>query len=166
MPALEQTHPDSNAKELFELFFSFKGRVNRAHYWKVIIALFLADVALEYLGPLFARIVGPIAVELFKAAFALAAFFPSLVTIIKRLQDCDLSGWWMFAPVAAIPVLVVGSILHLSSFLMLGWIAFGGLSIWLFVQVGFLRGTVGPNRFGPDPLGEAQPAMQLQPAGD
>ena len=27
------------------------------------------------------------------------------------------------------------------------------ISVWLFVQIGFLRGTGGPNRFGPDPLG-------------
>lgn len=27
------------------------------------------------------------------------------------------------------------------------------VSIWLFVEIGFLRGTEGPNHFGPDPLG-------------
>ncbi len=37
-----------------------------------------------------------------------------------------------------------------------GWFLLIGLiplvSIWLVVELGFLRGTVGPNRFGPDPL--------------
>jgi uncharacterized membrane protein YhaH (DUF805 family) len=25
--------------------------------------------------------------------------------------------------------------------------------LWLFVEIGFLSGTKGPNRYGPDPLG-------------
>jgi uncharacterized membrane protein YhaH (DUF805 family) len=32
-----------------------------------------------------------------------------------------------------------------------GFVAFA-LYIWGFVEMGCLRGTVGPNRFGPDPL--------------
>jgi uncharacterized membrane protein YhaH (DUF805 family) len=34
-------------------------------------------------------------------------------------------------------------ILHLISF---------GITVWAFVEIGCLRGTVGPNRYGPDPL--------------
>ena len=33
-------------------------------------------------------------------------------------------------------------------------IAAAGVSIWLFVEIGLLRGTQGPNRFGPDPGGQ------------
>jgi uncharacterized membrane protein YhaH (DUF805 family) len=29
------------------------------------------------------------------------------------------------------------------------------LMFWLFVEIGFLKGTQGPNRYGPDPLGES-----------
>ena len=36
------------------------------------------------------------------------------------------------------------------------------ISVWLFVEIGFLRGTQGPNRFGPDPLGAARADAQLQ----
>ena len=35
------------------------------------------------------------------------------------------------------------------------------ISLWLFVQIGFLKGTQGPNRFGPDPLGAARDDAQL-----
>jgi uncharacterized membrane protein YhaH (DUF805 family) len=35
--------------------------------------------------------------------------------------------------------------------LILGLGAFA-VSIWALVELGFLRGTSGPNRFGPDPL--------------
>jgi uncharacterized membrane protein YhaH (DUF805 family) len=36
-----------------------------------------------------------------------------------------------------------GIILHLVSF---------AITIWAIVELGFLRGTIGPNRYGPDPL--------------
>ena len=35
------------------------------------------------------------------------------------------------------------------------------ISVWLFVEIGFLKGTEGPNRFGPDPLGAARDDAQL-----
>ena len=36
-------------------------------------------------------------------------------------------------------------------------------AIWLLVETGFLRGTPGPNRFGPDPLGgQGGPHWQQQ----
>jgi uncharacterized membrane protein YhaH (DUF805 family) len=28
-----------------------------------------------------------------------------------------------------------------------------GLSLWALIELGLLKGTQGPNRFGPDPLG-------------
>jgi uncharacterized membrane protein YhaH (DUF805 family) len=27
------------------------------------------------------------------------------------------------------------------------------LGLWILVQAGFLKGTAGPNQYGPDPLG-------------
>jgi uncharacterized membrane protein YhaH (DUF805 family) len=30
------------------------------------------------------------------------------------------------------------------------------LLVWLVIEIGFLRGTRGPNRFGPDPLADSQ----------
>ena len=31
------------------------------------------------------------------------------------------------------------------------------ITVWAIVELGFLRGTLGPNRYGPDPL--APPAL-------
>ena len=45
-----------------------------------------------------------------------------------------------------------GFVLHLVSF---------AITVWAFVELGCLRGTVGPNQYGPDPL---EPAA-LGPAG-
>ena len=46
----------------------------------------------------------------------------------KRWHDNNKSGWWML--IGAIPL----------------------IGIWAFIENGFLRGTVGPNSFGGDPL--------------
>jgi uncharacterized membrane protein YhaH (DUF805 family) len=46
----------------------------------------------------------------------------------KRWHDRDKSAWWML--IGAIPI----------------------IGIWALIENGFLRGTEGPNRFGPDPL--------------
>jgi uncharacterized membrane protein YhaH (DUF805 family) len=46
----------------------------------------------------------------------------------------------------------MGFVLHLVGF---------AITVWAFVELGCLRGTVGPNQYGPDPL---EPAA-LDPAG-
>jgi uncharacterized membrane protein YhaH (DUF805 family) len=60
----------------------------------------------------------------------LLTLWPSLAMYTKRWHDRDKSGWWTLI----ILVPIIGS-------------------IWLLVELGFLRGTDGPNRFGDDPLG-------------
>ena len=60
--------------------------------------------------------------------FALAALYPWIAVGIKRCHDRNRTGW----------------------FLLIGLIPL--VNIWLVVELGFLRGTVGQNRFGPDPL--------------
>ena len=75
--------------------------------------------------------------------------------ITKRLHDRDkAAGWYLVygaAPVAffilfiyfwTVRALVVASLLSVL------WVV--GL-IWAIVELGFLRGTPGPNRFGPEP---------------
>jgi uncharacterized membrane protein YhaH (DUF805 family) len=51
---------------------------------------------------------------------------------VKRYHDRNKSGWWIL--IVFVPVI-------------------GGL--WYFIECGFLRGTPGPNTYGPDPLAAA-----------
>jgi uncharacterized membrane protein YhaH (DUF805 family) len=83
--------------------------------------------------------------------FVVGMWFLTAATV-KRLHDRNKSGWivpffiapglldrlsdWIEAPTAAVFVSAI---------------AFG-LTIWCFVEMLCLRGTRGPNRFGPDPL--------------
>lgn len=60
---------------------------------------------------------------------ALALLYPSLAVGVKRWHDRDKSGWWML--ILLIPL--IGA-------------------IWYLIACGILKGTDGPNRYGPDPL--------------
>jgi uncharacterized membrane protein YhaH (DUF805 family) len=74
-------------------------------------------------------------------------------TSIKRLHDRDRSGWWI-VPFFVLPNFsedlmhwlphsYLRPLLHVA--MLIVW-------IWGLVEMGFLRGTQGTNRFGPDPL--------------
>ncbi len=70
---------------------------------------------------------------------------------VKRLHDRNKSAWWLLI-FYLLPSILEG----------VGKVADGvgiafsfasiGLSIWALVELGFLRGTPGPNDYGPDPL--------------
>jgi uncharacterized membrane protein YhaH (DUF805 family) len=45
-----------------------------------------------------------------------------------------------------------GIVLHVVGF---------AISVWAFVELGCLRGTVGPNQYGPDPLAPSVPASSV-----
>ena len=74
-------------------------------------------------------------------------------TSIKRLHDRDRSGWWMvaFLVVPALLGSLGGRLDESYAADILKLIAFV-LNIWGLVELIFRRGTIGPNRFGPDPL--------------
>ena len=123
------------------LLFSFQGRVNRAKFWLVALGIFVVEVIL------FAAILGGAAMsgdpEKIEAAigpldgvvifvFVVIATWISIAVAVKRYHDRNKSGWWVL--IVLVPVI-------------------GGL--WYLIECGFLRGTPGPNNYGPDPLAAA-----------
>jgi len=75
-------------------------------------------------------------------------------TAIKRLHDRDRSGWWMI-PFSVFPGQYsqfadwLPDVLFLQIALAIGTFV---LCIWGMIELYFLRGSPGPNRFGADPL--------------
>jgi uncharacterized membrane protein YhaH (DUF805 family) len=156
----------------------FEGRINRARYWLAVLiilcSMVFALLSLAVISAFFGIATGPLAIDIVgaSASFDLdpdaavkVALFPQVVTIpmtllfawfyvaasIKRLHDRNKRGWWMIPFVAATGLY--------SQFG--GW--FGGAAffvglpvfiatIWGVVEMCFLKGTSGPNRYGPDPL--------------
>jgi uncharacterized membrane protein YhaH (DUF805 family) len=95
---------------------------------------------------------------------ALGAYVPivyaGVVSAIKRLHDRNKSGWWVVLFYGAPTVIsVIASILDGSlesspqlPMLLLLQVASLVISIWALVELGCRRGTIGHNRYGPDPL--------------
>jgi uncharacterized membrane protein YhaH (DUF805 family) len=103
---------------------------------------------------------------------ALLAWFAGFAVATKRLHDRNKSAWWLLLFYLAPLILAAiayytdpGGIAAFEVRLILG---LAGLSIWIWflVEFGFLRGTAGPNRYGPDPLwiGPAGSAAAGRPA--
>ena len=65
-------------------------------------------------------------IGLFSGIFALLSLIPAIIVHIKRFHDRDKSGWWVL--IGLVPI--IGA-------------------IWLLIELGFFKGTPGPNRFGP-----------------
>jgi uncharacterized membrane protein YhaH (DUF805 family) len=90
---------------------------------------------------------------LYRAIFSSLALWCYAATSIKRLHDRNKSGWW------TIPFFVAPGLYHQFSqrlgestgVLALGLVLFA-VGAWGFLEVALLRGTCGPNRFGPDTL--------------
>jgi uncharacterized membrane protein YhaH (DUF805 family) len=85
----------------------------------------------------------------------------SIAVGVKRLHDRNKSGWYLllfyFLPctLAALSVLI-GAFVEDSTIIatVLALLAFA-LVVWAFIEMGCLRGTVGVNRYGPDPVAPA-----------
>ena len=120
------------------LLFGFQGRVNRAKFWLVALGIFVVEVILfaVILGGAamsgdpeqIAAAMGPVA-SVVILVFVVIATWISIAVAVKRYHDRNKSGWWVL--IVFVPVI-------------------GGL--WYLIECGFLRGTPGPNAYGPDPL--------------
>lgn len=169
---------------LTELLFSFKGRINRKPWWLATIAVGLAASVITGILEALARssgetIVNPVTHELeptgiFGLAIsiiALANLWIAFALSAKRLHDRDRTGWWLIWQLLILILAVILVVVAIAVPKEQGalWYALAGapglaafvISVWLFVQIGFLRGTEGPNRFGPDPLGAMRADAQL-----
>ena len=152
------------------LFFTFRGRINRAKFWLACLIFFGVGILLGLIG----IIAGDSRVfEGFDGLVNLAMFVSGLAVAAKRLHDRDKSAWWLvlfyFSPAVFIAIAggimwgaagAVGMTAYVALLLLklciLGGIAIG---IWGFVEIGCLRGTAGYNRFGPDPLPRRLPQI-------
>ena len=88
-----------------------------------------------------------------------------LATAIKRLHDRDRSGWWII-PFFIVPGLFDQfSDLLPDSYWVLPFILPASiLWLWGLVEMFCRRGTIGPNRFGPDPLADIEDSSAAPPA--
>jgi uncharacterized membrane protein YhaH (DUF805 family) len=131
-----------------EFLFSFRGRASRGQYWvmSMLTVPFLVGAALIDLravngDPEKLTLLGP------GDWLYLVILWPFLAVSARRWHDRNKSGWWtlMLLPALFFDV----SATSVWSIIILALVLIGAL--WVTVENGMLRGTVGDNRFGPDP---------------
>jgi uncharacterized membrane protein YhaH (DUF805 family) len=136
---------------LIEFFFRFRGRVSRSRYWfgtlAVLAACLVVFLILVALAPRFGWQFDDEEIATLGVPFIVICVVSTLALSAKRLHDRDKSAWW----------LVVFYVPPLFSDIILGATAEANListffSIWALIELGFLRGTDGPNRFGHEPV--------------
>jgi uncharacterized membrane protein YhaH (DUF805 family) len=132
------------------LFTSFHGRINREPFWIACGILAAIEIATQSLAN---RIEGDTLSTILDLAFT----YPEFALAVKRANDRSLSPWVValfFASNVALDLftLLNGAIDTANPINGIVLIPFALLGLALIVELGFRRGTSGPNRFGPDPL--------------
>jgi uncharacterized membrane protein YhaH (DUF805 family) len=124
---------------VWRLLFGFQGRIRRVQWWYGHAAAFLGLALMVMAFAVAAANMSPSANNDGAARttqgglrFALYALYTALLWVsvalgVKRYHDLDRSGWWIllgFIPVA---------------------------NIWMLLELGFVAGVDGRNRFGSSP---------------
>jgi uncharacterized membrane protein YhaH (DUF805 family) len=150
---------------LIGLMTTTEGRIGRRQWWLGIVVLIVASIVLS----LILGILGLGNWAQLVAYFVL--LYPNWCLGIKRRQDRDNNGLDF-----KILIVVSGLTTLLQAFgigvtmmdmgngvlvpmpdmwLSVIYFATAALALYLLIQLGFLRGTAGPNSYGPDPLDRA-----------
>ena len=136
------------------LFTRFDGRIPRHQFWIGFVILLAADILLLSLAQ---QMEG----DRLGAIVDLAFTYPEFALFLKRAHDRNIPTWLVvifFAMEVLMNFLVVlgwnwsGSWEDLSTpvlVILFPWVI---LALALLIELGFRRGTVGPNPHGPDPL--------------
>jgi uncharacterized membrane protein YhaH (DUF805 family) len=151
--------------DLKYLLMSLDGRISRAQFW--IGSLVLAAANAIAIGAIVLLLgISHLSVML-TVLVAIALAYPTYALMVKRFQDRDRPGFFAFFPLATIygvNMLETAGIIAREPknalYMALSLLAVG-MSLWVLIDLGILKGTQGPNRFGPDPLGNLQADAKL-----
>lgn len=115
-------------KSGFSNYVTFSGRAARSEFWYWTLFVVLVTMAAGILDRGLFDFDESTTTGVFGPLVSLIFFLPGLAVSVRRLHDLDRTGWWLL-----LVLTIIGVIL---------------LIIW-----DCIKGTTGPNRFGPDPLG-------------
>lgn len=135
---------------LYQLLFSFRGRVSRRVYWVWNIAYYvLVILSAAFVGGVFvshAYWILPV--------LLVVLMVPDFAITTKRWHDRDKSAAWLALQLPVIFVRMVSSV-NLTQGAQSGAILDNAIlivalvcALWTFVECGFLAGSKGENRFG------------------
>lgn len=142
-------------------YAQFSGRAPRAEYWWFYLFVLIAYIAAVIIDTMLgSNLFGPYGI--LTAILWLGLIVPTLAVGVRRLHDTNRTGWWLLGPI--VPY-IIGFVMMGPAALDpegAGMAAAGGAMIFMLVGVVMaivvfvftvLRGTAGPNNYGPDPYG-------------
>jgi uncharacterized membrane protein YhaH (DUF805 family) len=159
----------------FSRCFDYQGRSSRAEYWWFFLFSLAISFAVGFITK-FASLA-------YEAGSGLGAALSILTTLIvmvpsfalnfRRMHDTNRSFWkfLLYSSLSSVPISIVAIIIlqkynQGSSFYTTTSFAVGYITAYIWSLVIYcLRGDVGENRFGPDPLVEAGPSSPLPVQG-
>ncbi len=134
------------------LFNSFHGRIGRQTFWVALILTIVAQLAGQ-------AIADQLQGDRLSAIVDLVFTYPQFAVTIKRAHDRNMPDWVLiafFAANAFLDLLVVldlaGTSEHPNLLSLAVAIPLTVVGVALLVELGFRKGTEGPNQYGPDPL--------------
>ena len=150
------------------LFTTSSGRISRKQWWLGVVGLVIASIVLTI-------ILGIVGLGSNSAWGQLIAFlillYPNLCIGLKRRQDRDNNGNDIKALLGVSGVLSLLQALGIgttltdigngtmvatpNTIMSIVYFAVAIFGLYILVQLGFLKGTSGPNSYGADPLGYA-----------
>lgn len=157
-----RVEPADVPQSFLDFYFTLSGRASRSQYWlRLILPVSLLSLLLDAIAS-----AGEPSLTVLSQLFRVLALWPGIAVLVKRIHDRDKPGWlvWaLYGPLIPCVVLVIGAFvavgLHSNGLAAVlgvaaaitGFVACG-VAIWFFIEFGCLRGTVGANRYGPDPV--------------
>lgn len=143
------------------LYLSTEGRIGRQLWWIGHIILGVIGIVITVVvTKLFGQL--SFATRLISLIWILAVAYPAYAVSAKRFQDRNKNGALgaILIGISAFSVLlqlfgigVSSDPMHPSTFGMILRLATLAVAIWYLIELGILRGTVGANDYGPDPVG-------------
>ena len=147
-----------------ELWTTFDGRINRKPFWIASLVLAIPIIILSFI---LAFAFGP-SMQLWSSIIiSLVAAYPATALMIKRLHDRNRPGIVAAALWAPTVLMYLGQITGITGEMTsfqgqelfvpngIGMVVYGlafVVAIYWLVDLGILKGTDGPNDYGPDPL--------------
>ena len=149
--------PEYVPPSLGQFLFSLEGRISRSQLWlRWVLPVVAIHVVLWIMIAIGAAADSPGMTRTFFVLwiiFWLVTLWPNIAIMVKRIHDRDKPGWLVLAygiPSALQTILIVADASDNAAGTMLRR-ATMAVGFWFFIEFGCMRGTIGANRYGPDP---------------
>jgi uncharacterized membrane protein YhaH (DUF805 family) len=154
--------PEYTSPSFGQFYFSPSGRISRSQYWlRYFLPIFVIGLVLN----LIAAAGGP-GLKFLPNIFQLIVLWPGIAVLVKRIHDRNKSGflvWVLYGPLILTLIFTIGTLIAVGAQSSAGagtlgifTIVFACITlivaIWFFIEFGCMRGTIGANAYGPDPV--------------